>query len=201
MFDKAKLILTIVTIGLVFSSSALLGVADTVPPLAPTAVGGKEYSNAPDEDAGGTANHHQIIGWDGLGGAANTRDFSPNLHAGLQETQVDAMAMLLDNLYMEVSHQDSVTMLASFTGSPDIYHTAPIAHAPVHGAPPKVGVWTAAATINQASRPDDVDGLEIFGPAAPSSGCQCGPGRAARTSPPRSSMPPTSPRRSGCPKI
>ena len=99
-----------------------------------------------------------------MGGAADTRDFTSDLPAGLQDTtQVDALAMLWDRFYIEVSHDDSATMVASFTGSPDIHYTAPVLHSPVHGTPPKVGVWAAAATINAASRPKDVDGLELGG--------------------------------------
>ena len=167
-----KILKTILIFAVPLASTVLLeplvGFADSVPPRTPTTVGGKEYSNAPDETAGGIADAHQIIGWDGVGGASDTRNFTSNLSARLQEvTQIDAMAMLWDRLFFEVSHHDSATMLASFTGSPDIYHTAPVAHTPVHGIAPKVGLWAAAATINQASRPDDVDGLEVWGPEAP----------------------------------
>ena len=142
--------------------------ADAVSPLAPTVVGGKEYSNALDETADGIPDAHQTIWWDGAGAAADMEDYTSDLPSELQRTtQIDALGMIWDRFYMEVSHDDAATMLVSFSGSPDIYYTAPVAHAPVHGAPPKVGVWAAAATINHDSRPDDVDGLEVWGPEAP----------------------------------
>ena len=137
--------------------TVLVGFADAAPPQAPTAVGGKEYSNAPDEMSNGTADDHQIIGWDGAGGAADTRDFTSILPSELQETsQVDAIAMLWDRFFFEVSHDDGATMLASFTGSPDIYHTAPVAHAPVHGTPPTGWILENAKAVSD-------DGLTIVG--------------------------------------
>ncbi|MHC4984665.1 MAG: PEP-CTERM sorting domain-containing protein, partial [Planctomycetota bacterium] len=80
-------------------------------------------------------------------------------------TWVDALANHADHLYDEVSHADAATMLVSTTGLPDILYTAPVHHAPIHGLLPETGMWAPAPLINAGSPPDDVDGLEIWGPA------------------------------------
>jgi len=142
--------------------------ADPVPPVGPTGVPGKEYSNDLDETFAGAPDMHQNIWWDGAGGVADTFDYTPALPAELQATTwVDALANQADNFYYEVSHLDDVTMLTSFESSADIYYTASGHHAPVHSSPPKRDVWADAGTINPVAPPDDVDGLEVWGPAGP----------------------------------
>ncbi len=78
--------------------------ADAVPPLAPTAVGGKEYSNAPDETADGTPNAHQTIWWDGAGGAADMEDYTSDLPAELQRTTQMAIGAHPDDVEIMAYH-------------------------------------------------------------------------------------------------
>ncbi len=142
--------------------------AGGTPPIGPASVPGKEYSNDLDETAAGLIDMHQNIWWDGTGGAADTFDYTPALPPELQTTTwVDALAHHADYLYDEVSHADATTMVLSTTGLPDILYTAPVHHAPIHGLVPETGVWAAAPIINAASPPDDVDGLEVWGPGGP----------------------------------
>jgi hypothetical protein len=142
-----------------------------MPALDPPDVYGKEYSNAPaDETADGTADPHQVIYWYDSVVVVDSVDYTPLLPGGLQEaTQVDALAYIWDNPY-EFWEDDAYdykrtpqSLLVSFTGSPDIHYSAPAEYAPVHGTPPNVGVWAPAAAINPGSRPEDVDGLKIWG--------------------------------------
>jgi len=103
----------------------------------------------------------QNIAWDGLGNAWDTFDYD-----GMDDPegeQVDALANIQDLLFFEVI-QDQVPMVLSFTGPPvwgpegDIYYQT-------NGAPYQTGVWASGPVdINQAFPPDDVDGLEIWGP-------------------------------------
>ena len=143
--------------------AASIALANLVVP--PTNVPGKEYSNDVDEDSVGNADPHQVIWWDGAGSAADTFDYT-GAGAYLSDSQVDALANHWDALFYEVIN-DEVTMLTSFTGFGSIYYTAPVHYAPVHATLPNIGIWAAPANINAGSLPDDVDGLEVWGPTGP----------------------------------
>ena len=143
--------------------------AVSIPPVGPGSVPGKEYSDNVDKDAAGVADPHQNLWWDGVGGVANTFDYTGA--AGYPSgSQVDALANRGDALFHEVI-SDQVTMVTSFTSWSHIEYTAPVAHAPVHATPPKVGTWARDGQINghngNLPLPDDVDGLEIWGPPGP----------------------------------
>lgn len=140
-------------------------VAEAIPPDPPSTVAGKEYSNHRDQDFAGVPDEHQNIQWDGLGGAVDTFDFTDALFPIEVFGEVDALANRQDNLYFRVSHEDSTTMVASMSGIGEIYYTASVHHAPVHNNAPNVGVWATAFDINAGSLPDDVDALEVWGPA------------------------------------
>jgi len=148
----------------VMSAGIIPAAADQIPPRTPDTVPGKEYSNAPDETAGGVFDPHQNIWWDGTGNAGNTFDYTNGLPVALQDMYyVDALANFRDHYYYRVA-RDEVTMLVSLQGERRIRYTASAHHVPVHGTPPKIGVWASPNQINSSWPPDDVDGLEIWGP-------------------------------------
>ena len=65
-----KFLVVCMAIALVASAA----MADPNPPIGPTGVGGKEYSNDFDETAAGVIDNHQNIMFDGFGGAADSLD-------------------------------------------------------------------------------------------------------------------------------
>lgn len=127
----------------------------------PSTVPGKEYSNNLDEGSVGNADPHQVIWWDGAGGAMDTFDYT-GAGGYPDDSQVDALANSEDTFFFEVIGNNA-TMLTSFTSFGSIYYTEPVPGA--HGTLPNIGIWAAPANINAASPPDDVDGLEVWGPA------------------------------------
>ena len=141
-------------------------------PVGPVSVPGKEYSNYFDETFAGAPDPLQVIWWDGTGQSADTFDYSGAMQPySLVELfsggQVDALANSGDAFFHEVTN-DQVPLLASFHAHSSIHYTEPLVAA--HGAPPLVGVWANPSMINTAPPPlevDDVDGLEIWGPAGP----------------------------------
>jgi hypothetical protein len=144
--------------------------AAPLPPPTPPMVSGKEYSDHLDVTSMGVLDPHQNIWWKGDGvTVGDTFDYTMALPFDLSETEVDALANINDFLYFGVSHTDSEHLLTSFTGVGDIWYTADVSHAPVHGmGPPKVSVWaTGPVDINSGSPPADVDGLEVWGAAGP----------------------------------
>ena len=125
-----------------------------VPP--PTAVSGKEYSNHTDEDALGNGDFLQNIAWDGFGGATDTFDYSNSGPPPFDPDQVDALANEQDLFFHEV-RQGLVPFVTSFGGIGDIY-----SHTPAGAA----ALWASGPMdINQGAPPDDVDGLEVWGPS------------------------------------
>jgi len=130
-------------------------VADLIDPID---VPGKEYSDNPDETAGGAADSLQNIGWNGDG---TTNGFAHDYSGSgfefgipLQGQQVDATANVTDELFFEMIN-DEVPFVVSFTGNSNVYY---------HDNNGAVGVWAMGSTqINSASPPDDVDGLELWG--------------------------------------
>ena len=119
------------------------------------AVSGKEYSNHQDEDALGGGDFLQNIEWDGVGGANDAFDYSTSGPPPLDPDQVDALANVQDLLFHQV-RQGQVPFVASFGGIGDIYF---------HDTVGATGVWANGPTqINSTAPPDDVDGLEVWGP-------------------------------------
>jgi hypothetical protein len=125
----------------------------------PDRVPGKEYSNH--LDRAGFPTHapdpEQVIAWDGKGGTTNTFDYSGSRVAegDTEDREVDALANFQDALFDAVIHDKSY-LLFSTDGDPNIYYEAPCCC-------PGFGVWAAPPQIDQVA-PDDVDGLEVWGP-------------------------------------
>ena len=130
--------------------------------LPPTSVPGKEYSNHWDHSmaAGFPADPLQNIAWDGAGNAWDTFDYGDS-------GEVDALANIRDAYYWDVVN-DRVPLLNSFESpvfgeSDDIYYQKPgvdingvWAHGNINPPP--------GSDINTPRPPDDVDGLEVWGP-------------------------------------
>lgn len=154
---------SILTMAIALSVVCLLTAsAAATPPVGPNQVPGKEYSNHPDEDWQGNLDPLQNIWWDGNGNAADTFDFTGSAAFGSNDN-VDAMANHSDFLYWEVTH-DQVHMLLSFAHTP----TQPPTDGQIYYQEPGVdvsGVWATRPIINSTALPDDVDGLEVWGPA------------------------------------
>ena len=127
---------------------------NVVPPL--TLVPGKEYSNLPDETFAGAPDPLQNIAFDGIGNAWDTFDYTGS---GIPDFEVDALANSLDAYFLEVIN-DEVPMMLSFA-TPDLKAgdiKYQMAQADI------VGTWATPVQINAVSPPDDVDGLELWGP-------------------------------------
>ncbi len=130
--------------------------------LPPTSVTGKEYSNAPDLDALGLPDSEQTIYWTGTGAAFDTFDFTPGpgpvrvpaLPTFIEIPQTDALANSDDFLFDDVRSNRS-PLIFSTDGDPSIYFEAPAGGS---------GVWAAPPMINSASRPRDIDAIEVWGP-------------------------------------
>lgn len=126
--------------------------------ISPINVPGKEYSNNPDETAGGAFDPLQNIAWDGTGNAWDTFDYSGsagNNYRPSDNDQVDALANIQDLYYWEVV-DDKVPLLTSFQADGNIYYqTAGV---------DTTNTWANPATINATAPPADVDGLEVWGP-------------------------------------
>ncbi len=118
---------------------------------------GKTYSNKFDEDSAGVhLDPLQNIGFDGLGSAWDSIDYSGS---GIDDfNQIDALANSNDAYYKKVI-VDQVPMVLSFA-SPDPeagdikYQMAKVDF---------TGTWATPTMINETSPPDDVDALEIWG--------------------------------------
>jgi len=144
----------------------------TIPNLIP----GKEYSHNQDYDASPALDAEQNIAWDGLGGVADTFDYSgsrPNDSDG----QVDALANAADALFWPVYH-DEVPLLFSIeqnecsplhapSSRESLYYETPGWCPPV----PARNVWAQPCQVDQHAgcqiNPYDLDGVEVWGPTAP----------------------------------
>ncbi|NOX97541.1 MAG: PEP-CTERM sorting domain-containing protein [Nitrospirae bacterium] len=124
----------------------------------PKLVSGKEYSNNPDKTWAGVLNPLQNIAWDGTGNAWDTFDYSGsggNYERPTESDQVDALANIRDAYYWDVVN-DKVPLLTSFQADGNIYYQ--------HAGKDTTGTWAPPPTINSKAPPEDVDGLEIWGP-------------------------------------
>jgi hypothetical protein len=131
--------------------------AQCVPVPGPDVVYGKEYSNFLDKNAPGIPDPLQNLGWDGFGGVFDAFDYSGSLPFLLEDHEVDAIANSRDRFFAAVT-TDAAAMLMSVSGTDNIHYQ----EAGPGGA---VGVWATAAEINaMPGAPDDVDGLEVWGP-------------------------------------
>jgi len=123
-----------------------------IPP--PTQVSGKEYTDYPDKDASGNLDPMQVITWDGVGGVADSFDYTKTI-PDISDAEVDALANHGDALFLDVIANRSA-LLISVQGDP----IAPILYEAISGA---VGVWATAPQINQHGV-KDLDALEVWGP-------------------------------------
>ncbi len=129
-------------------------------------VPGKEYSNNVDKNAAGVIDPLQNIKFSCTGNCVDTFDYSgsavgtnPNPN---ENDNVDALANCRDAYFWAVAN-DTVPMVVSFgpaAAKPaDIYYQ-------MAQAPDTNGTWCTAAQICPSpNSPDDVDGLEVWGPA------------------------------------
>ena len=97
--------------------------------------------------------------YNGNGGASDTFDYSGSLPGGSEDVQVDAIANSLDAYFQEVV-TDQVPLMLSFA-TPDL-QAGDIKYQ--MGQEDTTGTWATAQEINAFSPPDDVDGLELWGP-------------------------------------
>ena len=135
---------------------------NAVPSL--TAVTGKEYSNMSDETSNGTLDPMQNIAFSGSGGAWDTFDYSDSLPGSVpgdpENFQVDAIANSLDAYFQEVV-MDEVPLMLSFAS------LVPQEAGQIKyqmGQEDTTGTWATPQQINFVAPPDDVDGLELWGP-------------------------------------
>ncbi len=137
-------------------------------PPAPLQVPGKEYSNDIDRDKAGTPDPLQNVRWDGAGSVWDTFDYSP---AGVtangdppvhpcDNDQVDALGNTRDKFFLDLV-ADRISLLVSFDGVGDIHIQRPALR-----GDNKTAMWAKKDTnINSTAPPEDVDGLEVWGPA------------------------------------
>ena len=157
----------------------------------PGIVPGKEYSHDVDVNTtglGGVPDPERVIAWDGVGGTRDGLDFSNTRPSFLQDDEMDAIANRLDELFFDLEQDTShlVFSVDDFAGTvPSVGPLATSGGNTIGGAgevsyerpggffPSSVqGVWAKDVDINVMPKPNDVDGLEVWGPE---------PGNAADT--------------------
>lgn len=129
------------------------------PPLSPSQVPGKEYTDFHDINAGGAATPGQVLLWDGSGGVVDgpvlpTGYVTP---PGRLPQDIDALANRRDYLFHEVSYFNSATLLISVTGD------SPSASIWYENPDGSTGVWATKAQVNR-NGVFDLDALEVWGP-------------------------------------
>jgi hypothetical protein len=131
----------------------------------PAVVPGKEYSDhrdkntLPPPDTVPVFDPEQNIAWDGLGGVADTFDYTGSRIPTLgddADREVDALANSGDSLFNAVTRSASA-LLFSVDASPNIYVES------TGGAP---GFWAQPPAIDQHGVVD-LDGLEVWGGDGP----------------------------------
>jgi len=139
-------------------------------------VPGKEFSNNFDEDANGALDPLQNIAFDCQGSCKDTYDYSGSAWAGNpspnDEDQVDAIANSNDAYYWPMA-KDQVPLVVSFAPAAGGTVAAGDIMYQMAQAPDTTGTWCTAQQIcpNKA-KPDDVDGLELYGPPNVEAGVQ-----------------------------
>ncbi|TWT42863.1 hypothetical protein [Botrimarina hoheduenensis] len=160
--------------------------------LLPTEVYGKEYSHDFDFSVvGPSPDPEQVIAWDGMGGSADTVDFSFSRPNWELDQEVDALANSRDALYRELrrdqahlifTHDNLVT---GYGGPGGGFALQPIpSEGPVvlsngnsiggagevslelagaFGPSSTQFIWAKRPEVNAMPRPIDVDGLEVWG--------------------------------------
>lgn len=155
MNTKKRMLMVVAIAG--SAGLAFGGPGPSVPSVAD--VPGKEYSNDRDHEMpSGMGDPHQNLAWDGVGNAWDTFDYTGTLVTGgeLPSSNVDALSNWYDAYYPDVTN-NLVPMLVSLQTEPRVRFTT-------NGGAATTGIWATAPQINAARNPDDVDGLEIWGP-------------------------------------
>ena len=160
--------------------------------LPPSLVYGKEYSHDRDFSVfGPVGDPQQVIAWDGMGGTADTIDYSGTRPTWDDDQQVDAIANSRDSLFGELrrdaahlifSHDDVIATYdaAGGVGLTSVPSTGPITVSNgnviggagevstelsgVFGPPSTQFTWAIDKEVNDMPLPIDVDGLEVWGP-------------------------------------
>ena len=138
----------------------------------------------------------QIVAWDGIGGTVDVTDYTGTRPSWTPDDQMDAIANRGDFAYVEVKTEIAHLIFSiddmSFAypgglGGPAILapvpSTGPVLTpvGPIGGAgelsfelgtafgalPSTVGTWATQPTINGMPFPDDIDGVEVWGPEPP----------------------------------
>lgn len=152
-----------------------------------TSIGGPAVGPPP-------ADPQQIIAWDGIGGVVDVTDYTGTRIDYTPDDQIDAIANRRDFAYEElkadVAHlvfsvDDFFTLYSFGAPTPAVLPAAGpvvLANGNVIGgageysfeestsfgnAPDTQGLWAAQAEVNAMPVPDDVDGLEVWGPEPP----------------------------------
>jgi len=167
----AKVVLVSV---LVFGSSQVFGVVLPQSPqnpapyweinlVGPLYVPGKEYSAAPDVDLEGNPDPGQALGWRGDGTVWDGFDYieGGNGPGGLPVAQVDSLANCRDLHYKDLV-ADRISLVVSLEDSADIYYHRPLHK--INDGDGATGIWADADDINSTDTPQEVDGLELWGP-------------------------------------
>ena len=139
----------------------------------------------------------QIIAWDGSGGTVDVTDFTGTRPSYTPDDQIDAMANHGDFAYNEVKKEiahlvfsvdDRSYAYTAGLGAPPVVSVVPSAGpivlpiGSIGGAgelsyelgtafgamPSTVGTWATQKQINGSPFPDDIDGVELWGPEPPS---------------------------------
>lgn len=161
---------------------------------APPEVYGKEYSHDLDFSVlGPTLDPQQVIAWDGMGGTADAVDYTGTRPDWERDQEVDALANSRDALFDETvrdeahlvfSHDDLIAAYGVAGGGGPALVPVPsggpifLSNGNAIGgagevsyelagmfAPPITqGVWAKQPDVNGMPLPNDVDGLEVWGP-------------------------------------
>ncbi len=172
--------------------------------IAPSLVGGKEYSHDFDSTTIGAgavspppADPQQVVAWDGIGGATDVTDFTGTRPLWSLDQEIDALANHGDYAYSELradeahllfSVDDSYVLYSFGTPAPailpaagpitlgngnviggagEISYELGIAGPAAGNLPDTQALWAKQAEINGMPLPDDIDGLEVWGPEPP----------------------------------
>lgn len=129
-----------------------------VPP--PTQVPGKVYSDLPDHEWDSVvADPHQNILWAGTGGAGNEFDYTGSFPPGIATPDVDATANIRDLLFWDLvaDQQPLIASVNEFRVEQLWWQETT-----VNGG--TTGLWANNVDMNQTVVPENIDGVEVWGP-------------------------------------
>ncbi len=127
----------------------------------PLNVPGKEYSTHQDTNAIGQSVEGQTIMWQGNGTATNAINYKYDYNGGDLSGlgfQVDEIANCRDKYMLDLI-ADRVSLVYSIENDANLfYHHSSILDK-------KAGVWATPEQVNSTAIPQDIDGIELWGPA------------------------------------